>query len=177
MRFIIIALLLSQYVLSVTARCYNPSPVHPPPNLSHNEPELRDVFNSVGASLRQIVSDKAFDISSFSVEITSSKETLWSLHHTARERNSSRIGAENIDGRSVYRIASITKVFTVLGILQQHAAGNLSLDDPITNYIEDLNNPQEGSIPWKDITLRSLASQLSGIPRECEFTLSSACSV
>ena len=60
----------------------------------------------------------------------------------------------------------MTKPFTVLAILQQQQAGNLSLDDPVSNYVSALNLPQKGSIPWKDITLRSLATQQSGIPRD-----------
>ncbi|KAK4958556.1 hypothetical protein LTR66_013185 [Elasticomyces elasticus] len=138
MRFSILSIFLVHITPAAVAPCYDSSPVYPLPNLSHDIPELQDVFDSIGASLKQIVSDKAFDTSSFSVEVTSSQETLWSSHHTASERDNSRVGAETIDGRSVYRIASITKVFTVLGVLQQHAAGNLSLDDAITNYIEDL---------------------------------------
>ena len=59
----------------------------------------------------------------------------------------------------------MTKPFTVLAILQQQQAGNLSLDDPVSNYVSALNLPQKGSIPWKHITLRSLATQQSGIPR------------
>ena len=60
----------------------------------------------------------------------------------------------------------MTKPFTVLAILQQQQAGNLSLDDPVSKYISALNLPQQGSIPWKHISLRSLASQQSGIPRD-----------
>lgn len=56
----------------------------------------------------------------------------------------------------------------MLGVLYQHAAGNLSLDDPVDQYIAELSGPGSGVLPWKDITLRSLASQLSGIPREMD---------
>lgn len=169
MRSFILSIFLIYIIPATVAACYDASSMYPLPNLSHNTPKLQDVFDSIGASLEQIVSDEAFNTSSFSVEVTSSQETLWSSHHTASKRDNLRTGAGTIDGRSVYCIASVTKVFTVLGILQQHAAGNLTLDDAITTYIEELSKPQEGSIPWKDITLRSLASQLSGIPRECKL--------
>lgn len=87
------------------------------------------------------------------------------MHHTAKIRSSLRRGAREISNITAYRIASMTKPFTVLAILQQQQAGNLSLDDPISNYVSALNLPQKGSIPWKEITLRSLATQQSGIPR------------
>ena len=167
MHIYLLALACAVFAQGISARCYDPSPAFPLPDYSQDSGQLRWVVDHIGKSLKHIVSDESFATSSYSVEITSSKETLWSSHHTARDRNKSRIGTEVVNGDSVYRIASITKTFTTLGILQQHAAGNLSLDDPIENYIAELQGPQSGNIPWKDITLRTLASQLSGIPREC----------
>ena len=157
------------FLQSVSARCYNPSPAFPLPDFSQDpEGQLKWAFASIEKSLKAVVSDEAFATTSCSVEITSSNKTLWFSHHTARERNESRIGVKVIDSNSVYRIASITKTFTTLGILQQHAAGNLSLDDSIEKYIAELRGHQSGNVPWKDITLRTLASQLSGVPRECQ---------
>ena len=161
------ALVGSLLIRSIYARCYDPSPAFPPPDFSRDSKGLKWTLAHIEKSLEQAVSDKIFAASSYSVEITSSKETLWSSHHTARDRNESRIGTKVVNSDSVYRIASITKTFTTLGILQQHAAGNLSLDDPIQKYIAELQGPEGGNIPWKDITLRTLASQLSGIPRDC----------
>ena len=43
------------------------------------------------------------------------------------------------------------------------------MDDTIDKYIPELKKKQEGTIPWGSITLRTLASQLSGIPNDCEF--------
>ena len=91
--------------------------------------------------------------------MTSGDETLWTKYHTAQQRNQQRPGVTRVDGNSQYRIASVTKVFTTLGLLYQHAAGNLSLDDPVDNYIGELRD-DGGAIQWKDITIRSLASQL-----------------
>jgi CubicO group peptidase (beta-lactamase class C family) len=98
--------------------------------------------------------------SSFSIEVTSGDDTLWTKYHTAKQRDDERPGITRVDRNSQYRIASITKVFTTLGVLYQHAAGNLSLDGTIDRYISELAEPDSGKLPWKDITLRSLASQL-----------------
>jgi CubicO group peptidase (beta-lactamase class C family) len=167
MHILLLALAIAAFSKGVYARCYNPTPAFPLPEYSQDSGQLKRVVASIEKSLKAVVSDESFATSSYSVEITSSKETLWSTHHTARDRNESRTGVKVVDGSSVYRIASITKTFTTLGILQQHAGGNLSLDDPIDKYVAELQGPQSGNIPWKDITLRTLASQLSGIPREC----------
>ena len=163
--FVLASFLLTR---SIYARCYDPSLAFPPPDFSRDSKGLQRTLAHIEKSLEQAVSDEIFAASSYSVEITSSKETLWSSHHTARDRNESRIGTKVVNSDSVYRIASITKTFTTLGILQQHTAGNLSLDDPIQKYVAELQGPGSGNIPWKDITLRTLASQLSGIPRECQ---------
>ncbi|KAF2266120.1 beta-lactamase family protein [Lojkania enalia] len=148
------------------ASCYGRSPAHPLPEYRRDDALLKRTFQSIDATIDTAVAASAFDRTSFSIEVTSSKESLWSRHHTARERNASRPDIPIVNGDALYRIASITKVFTTLGILYQHAAGNLSLDDPVTKYVEELEAKQKGTIPWKNITLRSLASQLSGIPRD-----------
>ncbi|KAI4609136.1 hypothetical protein J4E83_008777 [Alternaria metachromatica] len=153
-------------VALASARCFEPTIAHPPPRYNAGDPLLQDAFESINTALTAAVAAPKFDRTSFSVEITSSKDTLWSQHHTARERNASRPDIPEVNGDALYRIASITKTFTVLGILYQHAAGNLSLDATVNTYLEELGDKSNGGIPWKDITLRSLASQLSGLPRE-----------
>lgn len=92
--------------------------------------------------------------------MTSGDDTLWTKYHSAQRHDDERPGVTQVDGDSQYRIASITKVFTTLGVLYQHADGNISLDDAIDKYIPELAEPDSGELPWKDITLRTLASQL-----------------
>jgi CubicO group peptidase (beta-lactamase class C family) len=153
-----------------SARCYEPTIAHPLPEYDPNDALLKHAFAELNTAIISAASAPEFSTTSFSVQITSSKETLWSKHHTANERNASRPDIPEVNGDALYRIASITKTFTVLGILYQEKAGNLSLDEPVNKYIEELREDQKGTLPWKDITLRSLASQLSGIPRECAIS-------
>jgi D-alanyl-D-alanine carboxypeptidase len=54
------------------------------------------------------------------------------------------------------RIGSLTKAFTVMGILQLVADGKLALDDPIGKYIQGVPN---GDV----ITIRQLAEMRSGL--------------
>ncbi|OBT65801.1 hypothetical protein VE03_03315 [Pseudogymnoascus sp. 23342-1-I1] len=145
------------------AACYDPSPafLSPKSNTYRGSPVLNGAFEDITASLGKLVERPEFDTSSFSIEVTTSTHSLWELHHTAREKDPVRPGAEKVGGDSVYRIASITKAFTTLAIIQQHAAGNLSIDDTIEQYLN-----LRGDIQWSDITLRTIASQLSGIPRD-----------
>lgn len=162
----VLACLIISFTTTVTAACHYQSPAFPPPDYSEPCPELLEAFGQIEASLSALGTKANLNTSSYSIEVTSSQATLWSAYQTALEKDPKRPGAEQVNGSSAYRIASITKTFTVLGILQQHAAGNLRLDDPVDQYVSDLRRRQSGSIPWKDITLRSLASQLSGIPRD-----------
>ncbi|KAK3714048.1 hypothetical protein LTR37_008077 [Vermiconidia calcicola] len=152
-------------IASAIATCFDPSPAFPVPEWTNGGEDLSSVFDSIETQLRDLIADQKYDAASFSVEVTSSHESLWSQYHTARKRNESRPGAERVDGDSLYRIASITKVFTTLGLLYQYEAGNLDLQSPISKYIPELA-VNGGEIPWHDITLRTLASQLSGLPRD-----------
>ncbi|MFZ5517306.1 MAG: serine hydrolase domain-containing protein [Candidatus Zhuqueibacterota bacterium] len=69
---------------------------------------------------------------------------------------------------TIFRIASITKVFTSTAIMQLRDAGKLNLDEPISKYL-----------PWFDIkhrfpdapaiSIRHLLTHSSGLPREAAF--------
>jgi len=150
----------------VGAKCYDPFPAFPVPLWQDGSKALSPAFARVAKKLDILVRDKKFENSSFSIDLTSNSETIWSYYHTARRHNKTRPGVTHVDGDSQYRIASISKTFTTLALLYQHAAGNLSLDDPVDQYIHELAHEEYSSLPWHDITLRIMASQLSGIPRE-----------
>ncbi|MGX5201201.1 serine hydrolase domain-containing protein [Aliikangiella sp. IMCC44632] len=57
-----------------------------------------------------------------------------------------------------FRIASISKMFTGVAIMQLRSAGYLSIDDPISKYLP------EAPVEWHDITIHHLLSHQSGIP-------------
>ncbi len=65
--------------------------------------------------------------------------------------------------RTVYRVGSVSKLFTDIGIMQLVEEGMLNLDAPITDYLPDFKpeNPYD-----KPITLRQLMSHRSGLVRE-----------
>jgi D-alanyl-D-alanine carboxypeptidase len=69
---------------------------------------------------------------------------------------------------TIYRIASITKLFTSTAIMQLRDAGKLQLDDPITKHLAwfELQNHFPDAPP---ITLRHLLTHTSGLPREAAF--------
>ncbi len=67
--------------------------------------------------------------------------------------------------KTIYRIASITKLFTATMLMQLRDKDKLQLDDPLIEYIPGfkIKSPFKGTRP---ITLRQIASHSSGLPRE-----------
>ena len=162
----LILLFLLTSPLSSAEPCDSPTPAFPLPDFDRHRLSLQPAINRIDNAIKSLSQQNEYNKTSFSLEVTSQTRTLISIHHTAKIRSSLRRGAKEISNVTAYRIASMTKPFTVLAIFQQHQAGNLSLDDPVSNYVSALNLPQKGSIPWNHITLRSLATQQSGIPRD-----------
>lgn len=66
-----------------------------------------------------------------------------------------------ITDRTIYRIASISKLFTAIAVMQLEEEGKLYLDEDVTTYLGW--NLQHPSFPDKLLTLRLLMSHLSGI--------------
>jgi CubicO group peptidase (beta-lactamase class C family)/D-alanyl-D-alanine dipeptidase len=64
---------------------------------------------------------------------------------------------------TVYRVGSVSKLFTDIGIMQLVEKGQLDLDAPVTKYLPDFQpqNPTD-----KPITLRQLMSHRAGLVRE-----------
>jgi CubicO group peptidase (beta-lactamase class C family) len=69
---------------------------------------------------------------------------------------------------TIYRIASISKVFTAVAVLQLRDAGKLGLDDPVEKHLSwfKIKNPHPDAPP---ITIRHLLVHTSGLPREAAF--------
>lgn len=114
---------------------------------------------------------------SFSIDLYSAHDhrSLFQYHFTAPVRNDS--STTKVDENTVYRIASISKLVTVFALLLQD--GKVHFDDPVTKYVPELarfakqedDNDDENDLTttqWSQITVGALASQLSGIGRNCK---------
>ena len=64
-----------------------------------------------------------------------------------------------IDGDTHFNIASVSKQFTAVAVLQLAQEGQISLEDPVSKYF-----PEFESDIWKEISIRHLLSHSSGIP-------------
>ena len=68
--------------------------------------------------------------------------------------------------KSVFRIASMSKSFTGMAIMQLRDAGKLNLDDPAHKYIPELKNVRYLTSDAPQITVRNLLSHAGGFPED-----------
>jgi CubicO group peptidase (beta-lactamase class C family) len=75
------------------------------------------------------------------------------------------------DKATVYRVGSITKVFTATALMQLRDAGKLNLDDPIEKYVPEFKI--KSRFPdARPVTFRQVASHYSGLPTEAPLPYS-----
>ncbi|KAI0193884.1 beta-lactamase/transpeptidase-like protein [Astrocystis sublimbata] len=134
---------------------------------------LADAVQKFEARLTNSSSTLGSKDTAWAVALFSSKEnrTLYEYYHTP----SVDVGVEKVDKDSIFRIGSISKVFTVWSFLIE--AGDRYYNEPITKYLPELkSNPNKApddsvyddinNVQWDDVTIGQLASQAAGIPRE-----------
>ena len=71
-----------------------------------------------------------------------------------------------VDTSTVFRIASMTKSFTAVAILQLRDAGLLSLDDPVERHVPELAGLRYPTADAPKITIRHLLSHSAGFPED-----------
>jgi len=65
--------------------------------------------------------------------------------------------------QTIYRIGSVSKLFTAIAAMQMVEAGDLELDSPIVEVLPELQRSGDAA---DQITLRHLLTHRSGLPRE-----------
>lgn len=68
--------------------------------------------------------------------------------------------------KSLLRIASMSKSFTALAILQLRDAGKLNLDDPVSKYLPEMKNLSYLTTDAPAITIRHLLTHGAGFPED-----------
>ena len=117
------------------------------------------------------------NVSSVSISMTSTAQELpiFAFNLTGSHLNASAGGVEKVSVDTVFRIGSISKLFTVYAFLLHN--GLELWQRPITDYVPELARLSQhscaawdlDSVRWEEVTLGSLASHMSGIGRDCEF--------
>lgn len=71
-----------------------------------------------------------------------------------------------VDTSTVFRIASMTKSFTAVAILQLRDIGKLSLEDPAEKFVPELRSLRYPTSDSPRITIRNLLSHAEGFPED-----------
>lgn len=111
---------------------------------------------------------------SFALEVFSAHdpEPLFSVLHTAPNLATlNTAGVKVVDENTVFRLGSLTKIYTIYTFLIN--AGDKIWNEPITKFVPELQAVTNYSDPvtntaWDEVTIGGLATQMTGIPRDCE---------
>ncbi|KAI0443920.1 putative penicillin-binding protein [Xylaria telfairii] len=113
--------------------------------------------------------------SSVSITILSTENDenapFFDFQYTSPFLNHSAGGTSHITKNSIYRIGSISKLFTTYTLLVEY--GWESWDHAVTRYVPELRNASSlgvehpiESVDWDSVTVGALASQISGVGRD-----------
>ena len=168
----------------VTADFLGPS--YPTPvDLSSNHSIVSQSWDQLTSTLQSYLHDAVQDCSTaglsgignitFSISMFSLNDphaTDLQFHYTSPEIANATNGTHNVDSNSIYRLASVTKVFTVL-------AGLLCLtpadwERPLTEIVPAFDRISQraavkdpiDTIQWNEVTPSALAAQIGGVTRD-----------
>lgn len=163
-----------QAATAILSAACSPGPAFPPIDLVLNKYQARQVGHKLDEAIKNVLSKPdgwKTNTTSFAVQVTTGQNTIWDSYYTAPILGEYKDSEpKDVSGDTAFRIASISKSFTVYAVLLEN---KINLEDSITKYIPELlaRDSEEGyneetEVQWNQITIRSLASQLSGIARE-----------
>lgn len=176
------------YLVGAVNYCPPLGPLYEKPQRLSTDPLIRQISKNLTERLKAIVKNRNITVTGFDTNTTSFSLNLFSAHesksihqyhYTAPTLNAS--STRKVDENSVYRIASISKMITVLALLVQ--GSKVHFDDRITKYIPELaeiakkQNAENHetfdyveAVVWSEITVGALASHLAGVGRSCKRT-------
>jgi len=118
---------------------------------------VAEAVQRLSAFIEHEMADKG--LPALSIVLVDGSEIVWAQGFGEEDPATGRPAT----AETVYRVGSVSKLFTDIGIMQQVARGRLDLDAPVTNYLPEFapENPFE-----TPITLRQLTSHRAGLVRE-----------
>lgn len=123
-------------------------------------PRLPEIASLISAELARQ------PVGSVTAGVIVGKELIWSKSFGDADMEK-KIAA---DADTVYRIGSITKMFTALMLEQLADAGKVHLSDPVEKYFSEIKTVQGRYPDAPPITLIQLATHTSGLGREPDNT-------
>ena len=148
--------------------------VLPAPTAPSRSKYVQETVAEIHAVLQNSTAELIGNGTAVSIGVTSIYEKKPCLEFSYQPTVFNKSGTHNITGDTVYRIASVSKLFTAFAILQ--LSGKISLSDPVTKYVPELVQLKKQqaivnsitSPAWDKITIEALLSHLSGIGADCK---------
>ncbi|KAH8897987.1 beta-lactamase/transpeptidase-like protein [Thozetella sp. PMI_491] len=175
--YFLAALLLAAAAIHAAPNCPPLGPVFERPTDLSRSQAIRDAVANLTSTLTARDGDNATtaNTTSYSLQVfsISSERPVFEWYHTAPTVSTlNTTGVKKVDQNTVYRLGSLTKIFTIYTWLAQD--GDKRFNEPITKYIPELAAVADKAksdplthVAWDDVTIGSLASQLSGAVRDC----------
>ncbi len=118
-------------------------------------------YTQVAAALQELVQHEIREkqLPAFSIALVDDQHIVWAQGFGFADPDNKTPATAN----TVYRVGSVSKLYTAIGIMQQVERGHLNLDAPVSEYLPNFHpaNPFD-----KPITLRQLMSHRAGLVRE-----------
>ncbi len=159
MRHLLFALLVT---LTAFSPAYGDNHEDPTAEALLSHPEVAGALSAIDAWLAG--TRHYAQLPGMSVGIVRDQDLLWNRGYGFSNLASERAA----DADTLYSICSISKLFTAIGIMQLRDHGELTLHDAVGDHLDwfDIAQAHEGSGP---ITIESLLTHSSGLPRESDF--------
>ena len=103
-------------------------------------------------------------IASLTIGVVTHQGLVWTKSYGYAEMSTRRVA----NRQSVYRIGSITKMFTAVMVQQLVASGKMRLSDPVERYYPPIREIRGYKALVRPITVAELATMTAGIAREPE---------
>ena len=148
---------LSVSVCFLLVSCSSQNQLLPPPN------QAVSGFEEVADRLREFISHQmeSKDLPAFAIGVVDRDRTLW-IESLGNVGSLEEPRSPNV--ATVYRVGSVSKLFTDIAVMRRVERGQLDLDVPVSDYLGV--SLQLGSTGETPITLRHLMSHRAGLVRE-----------
>jgi len=118
-------------------------------------PAYAAVSRALSAFIEREMRDKG--VPALSIALVDDQQVVWSRGFGEEQPGRAATA------QTVYRVGSVSKLFTDIGIMQLVERGQLSLDQPVRRYLPSFAPRNPSVVP---ITLRQLMSHRAGLVRE-----------
>jgi CubicO group peptidase (beta-lactamase class C family) len=130
-----------------------------------------EMARQLDAELAAVVDEPACQLASLSVLAIRNGQVCYEQQFGQRFIGQTPAASKPADRHTLYRIASISKMMTTLGLMRLVEAGKLGLDADVSGYLGfELRNPH---FPDRPVTLRTLLTHRSSLRDDAGYSFGS----